>query len=328
MIHQLKCFAILLAAIAALSPRLTAAEKNAETSAVRDTTLAPMRDLLERFAVDRQILQRSNRVPMSISQMTTLRRYYGLWLDRIKQVNFEKLNQEGQIDYLLLNNQLRYLLRKQEITAKRDAATFKLVPFARTIVGLAEKQRRMVPINAAKTAKKLNQLAADIRANQAALAKRLAAAKSRSSRPGIDRVTGQRVLQRVQQLHRTLFSWNRFYSGYHPDFSWWNKTPYQDVDAAFRSLIAFVEKRIVHPDPKDKEKLVGLPIGQAALSSELEYEMITYSPSQLIEIAMKEFQWCDREMNKAAKELGFGDDWRKAQQHVKNLYVKPDSNRH
>ena len=33
--------------------------------------------------------------------------------------------------------------------------------------------------------------------------------------------------------------------------------------------------------------------------------------------------WCENEMKKASRELGFGDDWHKALEHVKNEYVEP-----
>ncbi|HMY76564.1 MAG TPA: DUF885 family protein, partial [Blastocatellia bacterium] len=51
-------------------------------------------------------------------------------------------------------------------------------------------------------------------------------------------------------------------------------------------------------------------------------EMIPYTPEELIAIANKEFAWCEAEMKKAAKELGY-DDPMKALEHVKNLYVEP-----
>ncbi|MCB1025895.1 MAG: DUF885 family protein, partial [Acidobacteria bacterium] len=52
-------------------------------------------------------------------------------------------------------------------------------------------------------------------------------------------------------------------------------------------------------------------------------EMIPYSPEELVEIANKEFAWCEAEMKKASREMGFGDDWKKALEAVKNKYVEP-----
>ena len=51
--------------------------------------------------------------------------------------------------------------------------------------------------------------------------------------------------------------------------------------------------------------------------------MIAYTPDELVGIANQEFAWCDREMLRATKELGFGADWKKALEAVKNKYVEP-----
>jgi hypothetical protein len=44
---------------------------------------------------------------------------------------------------------------------------------------------------------------------------------------------------------------------------------------------------------------------------------------ELITIANREFAWCDKEILRASNEMGFGDDWKKAQEAVKNKYVEP-----
>src|SRR5205085_1668524 len=77
------------------------------------------------------------------------------------------------------------------------------------------------------------------------------------------------------------------------------------------------------PKAGDTTDIIGDPIGREALMSELAYEMIPYTPEELIAIANKEFAWCEAEMKKASRELGYGDDWMKALEHVKNLYVEP-----
>jgi uncharacterized protein (DUF885 family) len=73
----------------------------------------------------------------------------------------------------------------------------------------------------------------------------------------------------------------------------------------------------------DTSDIIGDPIGREALLSELQFEMIPYTPEELIAIANKEMAWCENEMKKASRELGYGDDWKKALEHVKNTYVEP-----
>ena len=73
----------------------------------------------------------------------------------------------------------------------------------------------------------------------------------------------------------------------------------------------------------DSSDIIGDPIGREALMVELQSEMIPYTPEELIAIGWKELAWCEEEMKKASRELGFGDDWHKALEHVKNKYVEP-----
>ncbi len=75
--------------------------------------------------------------------------------------------------------------------------------------------------------------------------------------------------------------------------------------------------------PGDTSDIIGDPIGRDALLSELQSEMIPYTPEDLIESANKDMTWCENEMKKASNELGFGDDWKKALDKVKNTYVDP-----
>ena len=51
--------------------------------------------------------------------------------------------------------------------------------------------------------------------------------------------------------------------------------------------------------------------------------MIPYTPEQLITIANKEYAWCEAEMKKASNQMGLGDDWKKAVEKIKTMYVEP-----
>lgn len=75
--------------------------------------------------------------------------------------------------------------------------------------------------------------------------------------------------------------------------------------------------------PGETDDIIGSPIGREGLMNELAYEMIPYTPEELIAIAEKEFIWCENEMKRAAREMGFGDDWKKALEKVKTMHVLP-----
>ena len=49
--------------------------------------------------------------------------------------------------------------------------------------------------------------------------------------------------------------------------------------------------------------------------------MLAYTPEQLIAIGNKEAEWTEAELKKASREMGFGDDWKKALEKVKSTYV-------
>ena len=95
-----------------------------------------------------------------------------------------------------------------------------------------------------------------------------------------------------------------------------------------RTLIRREQQRLdrpaaTRPRRKDGDDIVGRPIGREALLESLAAEMIPYSPEQLVELANREYAWCEAEMKKAAREMGFGDDWKAAVEKVKTLHVPP-----
>jgi uncharacterized protein (DUF885 family) len=75
--------------------------------------------------------------------------------------------------------------------------------------------------------------------------------------------------------------------------------------------------------PGDASDIIGDPIGREALQAELSYEMVPYTPEDLISLARKEYAWCEAEMRKASRDLGYGDDWLKALEYVKTQHVEP-----
>jgi hypothetical protein len=75
--------------------------------------------------------------------------------------------------------------------------------------------------------------------------------------------------------------------------------------------------------PVDASGIAGRPIGRQALLLELAHEMIPYTPEELVEIAEREYAWCQAELQRAAQEMGLGDDWRAAVEKVKSMHVAP-----
>ncbi len=129
----------------------------------------------------------------------------------------------------------------------------------------------------------------------------------------------------VKGLQAALKSVNDFYGGYDPGYTWWMPDSFKHLDS---SLTAYgklwQEKSKAAPGGKDDgSHIIGYPIGKEEIIRQLQLEYIPYTPEELIDIANKEFAWCDAEMLKASQEMGFGKDWKKALEKVKNTYVPP-----
>jgi hypothetical protein len=166
------------------------------------------------------------------------------------------------------------------------------------------------------------------------------------------KIHAARAVTMAGSLRTTLRGWFTFYDGYDPQFTWWAAADYKNADHALEAYIAFLNERVLglHPAapagaPNEQARgagrdgsagtaataaragetkdIIGNPIGRGALLSELAYEMIPYTPEELIAIANKEFAWCESEMKRASHEMGYGDDWKKALEKVKNMYVEP-----
>jgi hypothetical protein len=82
------------------------------------------------------------------------------------------------------------------------------------------------------------------------------------------------------------------------------------------------------PRKADNLALKGTPRGRDGLIWDLQDAMIVYTPEQLITLANNEFAWCEAEMKKASRELGYGDDWKKALEHTKDTAVPPGGQPH
>jgi hypothetical protein len=77
------------------------------------------------------------------------------------------------------------------------------------------------------------------------------------------------------------------------------------------------------PRKADTSDIQGRPRGRVGLIRDLADNMIPYTPEQLIALANREFAWCEEEMKKASRALGYGDDWKKAIEHTKQTAVVP-----
>jgi uncharacterized protein (DUF885 family) len=273
--------------------------------------------VVQRYSTDRAALNRRWDVAYSPTGQARFREFYEEWTTSLYELDFDNLSVAGKIDFVLMQTELRYRLESLD----RDEALLQemaaLIPFAKALIELQEARRRMEIPDPQATAALLNGLPARVAMTQEAVQQSL------NGPDAPPRVVAFRTAGALNTMRRGMSQWYRYYAGYDPLFTWWNSDPYEKLDKALDDYIKFLRARVVGIKPGEDEPIIGDPIGADGLRSDLVHEMITYTPDELIAIAEREFEFLDQEMLKASRDLGYGDDWHAAMEHVKNLAVEP-----
>jgi hypothetical protein len=284
-------------------------------------------------------------VPYSEVRRSRLREFYAGWSARLAELPFESLDLESRIDHVLLRNEIAYQISLLEREERMAAEMSVLLPFAGSIASLQESRRDLDTVDPAATAQTLASLISridDARRGAEAGADAGATAgrdgRSDSGRFGArhvratsvpaaepiraTRIVAFRAARVIDELRQTLQGWYRFYAGYDPLFTWWTAEPYGRVDAALESYSASLRERVVGIRSGEEEPIIGDPIGADGLQADLRYELIPYTPAELVAIADGEFRWTEAEMRRAAADMGLARTgrprWRRSRRGMSN----------
>ncbi len=312
-------------------------------SLVQQTT-SELEDVVERFGSDHSSLARRYDADQSPAQRTRMRNFYEGWRARLREHDFDRLSQEGRVDYVLLDNYLRHQLAILDREQKQRSETVVLLPFADRLLALQDSRRNLENINHSALARALAEVAKQVDSLRAlfepattrpavastdttARARPAAGSAAPTVTPRVSRTIANRAADDVDRIRRTLTGWYRFYDGYDPLFTWWARDPYRKLDSSLVRYGRTLRERVVGMRPTDLAQntgpIIGDPIGIDGLKEDLQYEMIPYTPEELIAIAEREYAFSLAEIRKAARQMGFGDDWKAAMEKVKNTYVEP-----
>ncbi len=275
-----------------------------------------LRDVIERFAADEDALERKYPRPRSEPRRNRLRSFYAEAQKSLAALPFDSLGVDGRVDWHLLR---AYVARRQKALDReqqRAADAAPLLPFRDAILSLVDARLRFEAV-----------VPKDAAANLDAIAKSLPDVERRldsGELDSVDVVRANRTVGQLRELRGAFRGWYDYFAGYEPTFEWWCRKPFEACTEGLDRLSAKVQERLISKRTQNASApLIADPIGDVALREELGFEFIPYSPPELVAIAEREFAWCDAEMAKATQALGFGDDWRKAQEHVKELHVEP-----
>ncbi len=267
------------------------------------------------YQADRSALRRKYSNSLSAEYYTRILELYSEWTERLKMMDYDSLSEDGKLDWLVFRNNLEkeiYFTRADFLafTETAQAADFS-APLEKFY---ADRRRAIKP-----DSQGLASVFHGIKEQVALKMENMKQSRPYSSWQQADLAAGI-----VAALTDAVDEAYYFYYDYDPDFSWWMKKPWEDLKKALLDYEAFLRNFFVNTEVKDDGSgIIGRPIGRKALEKELQFEFIPYTPEQLIKEAEKQFAWCEAEMRKAAKELGFINDWKEALEYVKNRYVPP-----
>jgi hypothetical protein len=237
------------------------------------------------------------------------------YLDQLKKLPFEKWNINGKVDYVLFKRNLeseQYQLLEEQKTYDQIS---KYLTFSDRLYSLQKPRRRGLSVSGEEVAKELNDINKDI----------TTAIDKLKKVDSLEQNQANLASEAARGLQGVLRDYFNFYNGYDPLFTWWVPKTYTATDSLLGVFSNAIKRKgkVNTLQKDDGSGIVGNPIGSTELVRLLKYELITYSPEVLVDIANKEFAWCDAELLKASRDMGFGDKWRDALEKVKQTYEPP-----
>jgi hypothetical protein len=236
------------------------------------------------------------------------------YLKQLAQIDFNAISVYGKVDYILLKKKIQFELGNLQKEERNYNQIKPYIPFADTIYYLEKERRRGTTINGQQAAATLYAVLNELKTDSLRFTKL----------ESLDKPLAITAHDAVLGLKSRLENFYDFYNQYDPMFTWWAPAPYKALDKALDVYSQqIIKKAKVHTAQKaDTSGIVGVPIGREELINQLNAEMIDYTPEELIKLANKEFAWCHKEVLKASQEMGYGNDWKKALEKVKNSYVE------
>lgn len=270
-------------------------------------------NFMTQYSADLGALNRLHTFSESPTRHTALLDYYSQAEKDLAAIPFNQLSPADRADWLLMQLELDEKRQEVQLSQTRLAEIQPLIPF---LTELSKFHDHRI----SRTLPQPEQFAAELAQLERAVTQATQSISNEETRPQFQDFHGQRAVAATNSARRALNNWYDHFAGYDPLFTWWCKKPVQQVDAALEKHRAVLTEIYVKPA---EDKITGDPVGREELVRALRREMIDYTPEELITIAENELKWVDKEFAKAAQDLGYGDNWRAALEHVKTLHEKP-----
>lgn len=282
-----------------------------EAAATDSQRMVPV---IARFSADLRSLEHVHDIQHGRARHEAMAAMLEGWRGRLAEIDADALGLEDRIDLLLFSRDLEYRQRRLAFARERYEEASELLPGIDDLLDLLEQRRSLVYPDGRASADLLDRVATGMKARRDALE------DDDSSAAGVRPVVAFRAASVLDATRNALEQWQAFHDGYDPQLTWWTQGPYEALDSAMQDYAATLRSKLAGAD--DPETIIGDPIGRQALVDDLEYEMIPYSPEELVRIAERELEWTRAQMRQAASELGYSD-WREALEHVKRRHPAP-----
>ncbi len=268
--------------------------------------------MITAYQADRGALSRLYTNRLSAEYFTRMESFNQDYLKTLQAQNYAALSEDGKIDYVLFRNYLEKQLAELDLEKRDFMSIQSVVAFGKPLEDFVVARRRAKQPDSQALAASWNAVAKAVEAQH----KSLASASKYTSWQQADLAA-----QAVESLNRVTKEAYDFYFDYDPAFTWWMPEPWKKLDASMKAYAKALREHYTNSVKDDGSGIIGKPIGREALEKQLAFEMIAYSPEELIVEAEKQFAWCEKEMLKASNELGFGNDWKAALEMVKETYL-------
>ena len=280
-----------------------------------------LRGAVNRYLLDKAAIERRYEVKYSPVRINRLTKFYLGWQMRLRELAFDDLNYEGQVDYIALRNRINYDLEVLHLEEERGQQISSLLPFSDSLRRLQEDRHDRKRVHPRTAAGILNAVASEVNG----LTDELTAdgANATDRREDISSVVAWRAANQVQHLRDVLADWNSFYDGYDPMFNFWVPEPNARVDTALAAYTEAINEHLVGISKEEKTPIIGDPVLEEGLRANLMIEMIPYTAKELIKIGEQEFAWIENQFRIVSNDMGYGDDWLAALEYTKNLAPPP-----
>ncbi len=294
----------------------------------QSTGASELYEPIEQYSADYWALQRKYTLKYSDEYYSRFTDLFQSWQNQLSQIDFDGLSQQGKADFVLLNNHLE----KENYFLQIDYEQFKRVKHSldglEPLFDFVRKRRRGSVPEYEQLAKQMSQITVGFSDKK----------EEMKALPYNDWMDADKARLAIESLAENVKEAFDFYNAYDPMFTWWMEKPHQQLQETLKDYAGFLgenyddgmgsaefleEGYSTKAAKDDGSGIVGKPIGEEAIIKSLEYSFIPYKPDELIKAAEEQFQYCEAEMLKASRELGYGTDWKAALEHVKNTYVPP-----